>query len=146
MTRLPLLLVLLAMISHLEAAEKKMIPRYNRLTNKWVAYPAASIHDIQFVAPESLAAAEALGGTYIGPRWTVQASPLTHYDALGVAHPDTVVLTALVIVPSAADSPHVGISFTQHGWTMLLHDTTPNSNQWAGILVRVGARSKTTYG
>ncbi|TLY31121.1 MAG: T9SS type A sorting domain-containing protein [Ignavibacteria bacterium] len=146
MTRLPLLLVLLAMISHLEAAEKKMIPRYNRLTNKWVAYPAATIHDIQFVAPESLAAAEALGGTYIGPRWTVQASPLTHYDALQVAHPDTVVGTALVIMPSAAGSPHVGISFTQHGWTMLLHDTAPNSNQWGGILVRVGAGFKTTDG
>ena len=113
-----------------EFTGKNMIPRYNRLTNSVTSYPAATIHDIQFVSPESLHVADSLGGTYVGPRWTCQASPLRG---------DTVVVTALVVVPSAANPPHAGITYQQHGWTMLLHDTAANTNRWGGALVRVGA-------
>jgi hypothetical protein len=131
---LVLLFLVIALVSPLHGidkfAGKKMTARYNRLTHTWNTYADVKISDIQFVRPESLAVAEALGGTYVGPRWNVQASPL-----MG----DTVNVTALVIVPSAADPPNPGITFTQHGWTMLLHDTAANSNRWGGALVRVGA-------
>jgi hypothetical protein len=130
MKHLSLLLLLFALFSLTHAADQKMISKYNRLTHSWMSFPSMTIRQVEYVTPESLAVAEALGGDYIGPRWTCQASPLMN---------DTVVVTAIVITPSAADPPHGGITFTQHGWTMLLHDTAANTNRWGGALVRVGS-------
>ncbi len=130
MKRLSLILLFLALFTPARGADQKMISKYNRLTHSWMSFPSKTIREIQYVRPESLAVAELLGGTYIGDRWTCQASPLMN---------DTVVVTGLVITPSAGPAPHGGITFTQHGFTMLLHDTAANSNRWGGALVRVGA-------
>ena len=135
MKHLPLLvlLLMLALAAPLNGTSKsggkQMVTKYNRLTNSMMTFASSTIHDIQFVTPESLHVADSLGGTYIGSRWTCQASPHTG---------DTLVVTCIVITPSAADAPHGGITFTQHGWTMLVHDTAANSNLWGGALVRVG--------
>ncbi len=125
------------------SAEKKTMQLYNIHTHKYESYPAVSvfntrtrqvdsyplvpIHDIQYVSPESLHVADVIQLSDIN-RWTCQISP--YYG-------DTVVIRALVITPCAADSPEYnGITYTQHGWTMLLHDST-NSNEWTGAIVRV---------
>lgn len=111
------------------AGEKKLTPRYNTVTKTWSAYPEVTIKDIQEVPMDSLLKADTLQNT-IPARWTLQNSPLKD---------DTVTITALVVVPYSADYPNEGLTFTQHGWTMLLHDTGTVSNEWTGILVRVGS-------
>src|SRR5260221_2717443 len=93
-----LLFLVIAFVLPMNGAEKwagkKLITRYNRLTQSLTTHPSSTIHNIQFVSPESLHVADSLGGTYSGPRWTCQASPV-----MG----DTFTVTCIVIVPSAAD-------------------------------------------
>ncbi len=132
MKRLLLLLVVALIALPLHSAERKKIPRFNTLTNTWASYSVVTIHDIQYVAPESLALADVhqVSADVASPYWKEQTSPL-----MG----DTVVVEAQVIVPcGSATCGFGGITFTAHGWTMLLHDTAANSNEWGGILVRVG--------
>jgi hypothetical protein len=125
------------------SAEKKMMQVYNIRTHKYDSFPAVSvfntrtrqidtyplvtIHDIQYVTPESLHVADSIQLSD-DSRWMCQVSQY---------YLDTVVIHALVITPCAADSPEYnGITFTQRGWTMLLHDSTL-SNEWTGVMVRV---------
>lgn len=130
---LPLILIAVFVLPlhALDKSKHKMVQRYNTITKRWASYPGISIHDIQYVPPESLAVADAhqVLGDVSSPYWTSQVS-----SYMG----DTVVLTAVVVTPAAPYDPWFGMTFTQHGWTMLLHDTAANSNEWGGILVRVG--------
>src|SRR6266849_2276054 len=97
MKRLPLLLLILAILLPLHASKKKMIRKYNRLTNQWNSFPSATIHDIQFVPLDSLLKADTLQNSNTS-RWTLQTSSFVR---------DTVVVTALVITPCA--SVHCGL-------------------------------------
>ncbi len=127
------LLVVLAVlcVSQLYSKERKMISRYNKITKTTASYPEVTIHDLQYVAPESLINAEAYQSCSCS-QWSWQVS-----DHGKLA--DTVVITAIVMAPA-----HV-ISYTAQGWTMLLHDTAANSNQWGGILVRHGSNPENAF-
>src|SRR5260221_14231940 len=114
MKRLSLLLFVFLLISALQGADKKMISRYNRLTHRWQAFPEATIHDIQFIPLDSLKKADTIQ-LADDNRWTLQASHLAY-----PAPAETCVITALVITPSAAETRHAGLSFTQHGCTLLI--------------------------
>ncbi len=132
MRRLFLLLMLFAVLIPLHALDKskyKMVQRYNTLTKTWMSFPEVTINDIQICNLDSLKKLDTLQNTD-NTKWTYQASSMVG---------DTVVITALVISPVAAFDPWFGLTFTQHGWTMVLHDTAANSNEWGGILVRVGS-------
>ncbi len=103
------------------------VSAYNIRTHQVDTYPLVSLHDIQYVSPESLQVADQLQTT-VPSRWMCQVS--SYYN-------DTVAIHAMVVTPCAADSPEYhGITYTQHGWTMLLHDSTL-SNEWTGAIVRV---------
>ncbi|MBI4546887.1 MAG: hypothetical protein HY707_02830 [Ignavibacteriae bacterium] len=128
MKRLFIVFLFFAYVINLHAGEKKLIPRYNKITQQWALYPEVTIRDIQEVPLDSLLLLESLSNPHA--RWTLQTSPLEG---------DTVVITAIVITPFAGDPPYPGLTFTQSGWTMILHDTAVNSNEWGGILVRVGS-------
>ncbi len=129
---LPLLFLLSILGPSLYASQKKMVQVYNHRTHRYDMYAQKTIHDIQYVPPESLAVADQLQNSNPN-RWTLQVSP--DY----ILH-DTIIVEGLVITPCAADSPaYAGISYTQHGWTMLLHDPGTASNEWTGAIVRVGA-------
>ena len=125
-----MLLIVLFSISFVGQAssENARVSRYNSRTRTLAAYPEVTIHDIQYVPPESLRVADSLQNS-IPSRWTLQASPYMN---------DTVVVTALVVVACAPYPPYEGLTFTQQGWTMLLHDTVTSRNKWAGIFLRVG--------
>jgi hypothetical protein len=85
------------------------------------SYPLVTIHDIQFVSPDSLKIADSLGYT-TGARWTLQTSSYNN---------DTVTIVALVTVPSRV------ISYTNDGLTLAVVDTGIGGTQpWGGILVR----------
>ena len=85
------------------------------------SYPLVTIHDIQFVSPDSLKIADSLGYN-TGSRWTIQTSPYNN---------DTVTMVALVTVPSRV------ISYTNDGLTLAVVDTGVGGTQpWGGILVR----------
>jgi len=112
------LFLILLFASGIYAGERKMVPRYNRLTNTWANYPEYTIREIQQVPIESLLVADNIQN--VTARWNLQTSP--HVG-------DTVVLTALVVVPAKV------ITYTQHGFTMLLYDTAATNN-WRGIMVR----------
>ncbi len=105
----------------------------NGLSDIWVDHVLASgrevtIRQIQEVPMDWLLLSDTLQVTN-QLRWLLQASPF-----MG----DTLIVTATVITPCAsATCGFNGLTFTQHGWTMLLHDTT-SPNEWAGMLVRVG--------
>ena len=105
---------------------QKMSRHYNRITRTWATYPDVSIHDIQFVSDANLAQADAYQTTDDSKGYL----QYSHYTT-GAAG-DTLSVTAMVIAPKGV------ISYTQHGWTLLLHDTAANSNEWGGALVRVG--------
>ena len=139
MNRLIVLFMLVAIVLPLHALDKtkyKMVPRYNRLTNTVTSYPLVTIRDIQYVPDASLAVADAhqVSSDVSSPYWTSQVS--THMG-------DTVVVIATAITQAAPYDPWFGITFTAHGWTMLLHDTAANSNRWGGILVRAGCPTST---
>src|ERR1700690_537735 len=94
--------------------EVKKIPRYNKITHTWNSYPLHTIHDITFVPPDSLHLADSLQNG-IPARWTSQE---------GSYYGDTVVIVAVVY------APYFTITYTQHGWTMMVHDTAANSSTW----------------
>jgi hypothetical protein len=134
MKRLLVLFMLVAIVLPLHGLDKskhKMIARYNTITKTWASYPEYTIQELQYVRPESLAIADAhqVSSDVSSAYWTSQVS--SHMG-------DTVVVTAMIVTPPAPYDPWYGLTFTQHGWTMLLHDTAANSNRWGGILVRVG--------
>jgi hypothetical protein len=136
MKRLLLLLVLSALtFSLLNAGNKskyKMVSRYNQITNTWAAYPEVTIHDIQFVVPESLAAADGhqVSADVFSLNWKEQTSSL-----MG----DTVVIVAQVVTPCGSQTCGFGgITFTAHGWTMMLRDTAYGATAWSGLLTRIG--------
>ncbi|MGA7159763.1 MAG: T9SS type A sorting domain-containing protein [Bacteroidota bacterium] len=84
-------------------------------------YPLVTLHDIQFVSPDSLKIADSLGYN-TGARWTLQTSPYNN---------DTVTVVVLVTVPSRV------ISYTNDGLTLAVVDTVAGGSQpWGGILVR----------
>ena len=84
-------------------------------------YPLVTIHDIQFVSPDSLKIADSLGYN-TGSRWTLQTSPYNN---------DTVTVVVLVTVPSRI------ISYTNDGLTLAVVDTGVGGTQpWGGVLVR----------
>src|SRR5260221_10147352 len=117
MKRLFLLLMMFVIAVPAFAIDKskfKMVPRYNSITKQWASFPLVTIQDIQYVRPDSLAAADGhqVSSDVASPYWTEQTSPL-----MG----DTVVVTALCVTPGAPYDPWFGMTFTQHGWTMLLH-------------------------
>lgn len=104
---------------------------YNRITEKFDTIVTASIRDVQYVPPESLALADQFQA--MDPsRWFLQTSPY-------FKNHDTIAVTGLVVIPCAADPPYNGITCTAQGWTMLIHDTGTTSNEWTGILVRVAS-------
>ena len=102
--------------------EVKRIPRYNRLTHTWNSYPIVSIHDINYVPPDSLHLADSLQNN-VPAWWTSQ---------LGNYYGDTVVIVAAVV------APYFTVTYTQHGWTMMLRDTSKTETGWSGTMVRVG--------
>jgi hypothetical protein len=98
-------------------------------------YPHVNVRDIQYVPLDSLAVADAISGfgaNSAQPRWTLQVSShmkkYVNVSASGAAVGDTVVLTALCVVPPKVMNWNVG------GWTMLLYDTTKSANSWGGVL------------
>src|SRR5206468_3495577 len=124
MKRLFLFFMLFALTVPLHAIDKskfKMVPRYNSITKTWTSYPTVTIRDIQYVRPESLAVADAhqVSSDVSSPYWTSQVSPLKG---------DTVVVTVLAITAPAPYDPWFGMTFTQHGWTLLVHDPGTVSN------------------
>lgn len=127
MRRLSLLLPLILILTQLASAgQRKMVPRFNTITKTWSSYPEVTIRDIQEKPIDSLLALDADQNAN-NTLWTKQAA-----NFLG----DTVVIVAQVI------APYYLLTFTQQGFTMLLHDTTA-SNEWTGILVRVGSSADT---
>ena len=134
-----LILVCLVTVS-VFAGQRQMIPRYNKITKTWRSFPVFSIHELQYVPPDSLAKAdvEQGGGNYTAPFWSKQASRFdTTLSKLMYGKYDTVVAVGVVVCPA-----HI-ITYTAKGFTMLLHDTAKtntwggsNPNQWGGILVR----------
>lgn len=108
------------------AGQEKMIERYNRLTGQWAAYPAVSVQWVQQVHQDSLLIADQLQNS-IPARWTLQTS-----DHAG----DTVVVTALVVVPAKI------LTYTNKGYTMLLADTSEITG-WRGMFVRASSDSTT---
>ncbi len=120
MRRFVTLFLLLLAVSALQAAERKMIPRYNKITRSWASYPAVSIREIQQVPYDSLVVADNIQNNTA--RWKLQTSP---YNITT----DTVVVTALCVVPGKV------ITYTQHGFTMLIYDTASTA-LWGGLLVR----------
>jgi len=135
MKRLILLLLLCTVVLSLHADEKKMVRVFNRITQKWATYPQVSIHDIQFVSQSSLNDAQSFQNCNCA-QWTDQVS-----SYMG----DTVVVQGLVVTPPANfDNNYNGISYTAYGWTLLLHDPAlVNTNQWAGVLLRVNTPDST---
>jgi hypothetical protein len=131
MKKLATILVLLSIIilpAHAANKNKnnKMISVFNRITRTWASYPSVSIHDINYVSPAVLHECDSL-----------QSNGLAWDSSQYVG--DTVIVTGLVVVPSAADTPKIGINYTQDGWAMLLHDTAANSNSWGGLFIRCGS-------
>jgi len=108
--------------------EVKRIPRYNKLTHTWNSYPLVTIHDITYVPPDSLHLADSLQNS-IPLRWTSQ---------LGSYYGDTVVIVGVVY------APYFTITYTQHGWTMMLLDTVNTGAGWSGTMVRVGGAPDTS--
>jgi|GEM_PF-1519627 len=122
------LVLFLLVASHVFGGERRMIPRYNRVTKTWTSYPYYTIHDIQFDTLKYLLKADTLGD--VTSQWKLQASRFSYAPA--TADSDSEIVTmGLVVVPG-----HY-ITYTQKGMTLLLHDTTNNyANEWGGILVR----------
>lgn len=125
--------------SDVKVGLEAVVPALGDTSDIWVDHLLISgrevtIRQIQEVPLDWLLLSDTLQSTQQA-RWLLQASPF-----MG----DTVTVTALVITPCAsATCGFNGLTFTQHGWTMLLHDTAANSNEWGGILVRVGSASDT---
>jgi hypothetical protein len=128
-------LMMLAVASTMFAGGQKMIPRYNRLTNTWTSYPEVTIHDIQYRPLDSLQVADALQNT-VPTRWTLQSSDYVHFTPPSTIKNDTVVITALVVIPAKV------ITYTNKGYTMLLCDTT-DMNTWRGLFVRASSDTAT---
>jgi hypothetical protein len=133
MKRLLLLFILCLFILPLHAAENKKVRVYNTATKTWAEYTQYTIRQLTEVPLDSLKKLDTLQNTD-NTRWTLQAAPHA------LIPNDTVVVVALVITASGSDYPNEGLTFTQHGWTMLIHDTAANSNLWGGALVRVGTQ------
>ncbi|MBI4811768.1 MAG: T9SS type A sorting domain-containing protein [Ignavibacteriales bacterium] len=125
MKRLFMLFLILLFVSGLYAGERNMVPRYNQLTNSWASYPEYTIREIQQVPFDSLLVADAIQN--VTTRWTLQTSPLVG---------DTVVVTALVVVPAKV------LTYTQKGYTMLLYDTATTSD-WRGVFARCSSDTAT---
>ncbi len=85
-----LTLLLVAFVGYTQAGEQqvKKVMKYNRLTRSWLSVTPMSIHDMQYVTPESLAVADSLQD--VVARYLCQAS-----QHLG----DTVVVTAVCVAP-----------------------------------------------
>ena len=119
MKRLFILLVLSALTFSLLFAgtkpKQKMVSRYNQITQTWADYPEVTIHDIQFVVPESLAAADGhqVNADVFSLNWKEQTS-----SRMG----DTVVVVAQVVTP--ADPRRADSGSLHRPWgTMMLRDT-----------------------
>jgi len=125
MRRIASVLLILAAALSLHAAERKMVPRYNRLTHTWASYPMVTIQDIQQVPLDSLLVADTIQNNTA--RWNLQTSPYSG---------DTVTVTALCVVPAKV------ITYTAKGFTMLIYDTASTS-LWKGVLVRVNSPTDT---
>lgn len=136
MKRLLLLLSLSMFVTLLYGGEqRKMITRYNTLTKSYITTPLVTIRDMQYDSPDSLRICDSLQSI---PSWVYQQGALCSYTAGGTAtRNDTVTVVALVIAPAKV------ITYTQHGWSMLIEDTGKNVSQWGGILVRVGLATDT---
>jgi hypothetical protein len=98
-------------------------------------YPHINVRDLEYSPPESLAVADGISGFSANSaqsRWTLQVSShmkkYVNVSASGAAVGDTVILTALCVVPPKVMNWNVG------GWTMLLYDTTKTTNSWGGVL------------
>jgi hypothetical protein len=135
MKRFVTVLMMLAVATTLFAGGHKMIQRYNRLTNTWASYPEVTIHDIQYSSPDSLLVADALQNT-VPVRWTLQSSPYIHFTPPSTIKTDTVVITALVVIPAKV------ITYTNKGYTMLLHDTA-STGSFDGLFVRASSDTAT---
>jgi hypothetical protein len=112
----------------------RVTQKYNKLTRTTQSFNVYSIHQINTVPLDSLKNADSIQ-TATNANWASIASPVLN---------DTVVFRALVVVPSSAEYPNAGLTFTQAGWTFLLHDTLPSTNEWGGLLIRVLAAGDTT--
>src|SRR5437867_1818028 len=94
----------LAAALQLHAADRKMVRVFNTITQQPDSFPRVTIHDIQYVRPESLHVADSLQLTQSNS-WGIQKSPYFG---------DTVVVVAHVLVPAKQ------ITYTNHGWTYLI--------------------------
>jgi hypothetical protein len=107
-----------------------LVKKFNKVTKTFESFPLVSIHDLQYISPDSLRVADSVQTANQGTNWTLQVSPF-----MG----DTVVVRGIVVVPTCyypdGTGAHAGITFTSMGLNMLLHDTT-TSNEWAGLFVR----------
>jgi hypothetical protein len=108
-------------------------------------YPHVNVRDLQYSPPESLAVADGItgyGANSAQARWTLQVSSrmkkYTLVSASGAAVGDTVVLTALCVVPPKVMNWNVG------GWTMLLYDTAKTNTSWGGVLAMAIAAADTS--
>src|ERR1051326_2639010 len=134
MKRLLMLVLSFAFVFAAHAEKPKplrMVTVVNTCTGSPHAYPEYSIRQVETVPLDSLLKADQLQGT-VPSEWTLQRSPL---------YGDTIVVVGLVITPAANVSPEAGLTYTAHGWTMLLHDPAANSNYFGGALVRAGCPS-----
>jgi Secretion system C-terminal sorting domain len=113
-----ILCIISAFAAHRPVSKKS----FRHFSQKRLAdFPMVTIHDIQFVSPDSLKLADSLGYN-TGAHWTTQVS---HYMN------DTVYITALVTVPPTV------ISYTAGGLTLAVVDTGALAGQpWSGLLVR----------
>jgi hypothetical protein len=133
MKRLLFLSLVALFVMNIQAAEHKTIKRFNKITNTWLETPIVTLRDIQYCAPESLAAADLLPVTNTS-QWTLQAAT----RAKGTdKSDDTVTVVAIVVVPAKV------ITYTCLGWTMILYDSSSTNNSWGGVLVRVNGSSTT---
>jgi hypothetical protein len=121
MKKILLCISLLVIISCTVMAQQKMSRVYNRITKQWYSYPAVSIHDLQYVPPESLHVCDSVQTV----RWGHPATQSTSYLN------DTVTITGLCVVPWNV------LNWAQRGFTMLLYDTTADPYPWGGIIVFV---------
>jgi hypothetical protein len=108
-------------------------------------YPHVNVRDLQYCPPDSLVVADNISGfgaNSAQARWTLQVSShmkkYTNVSASGAAVGDTVVLTALCVVPPKVMNWNVG------GWTMLLYDTAQVNTSWGGILAMALAAADTS--
>ena len=137
-----LILFLILAVTLLPAAQKKHMVKPAKTADviyAWRNYPLVSIHDLQYVSPDSLHfcdSIDALTGPTSVTGWTAQTS--LFYKLHNGGQNDTVEIVGQIIVPAKI------ITFTGYNaYNFTLRDTGNGSGAWSSILVRTGAAADT---